>query len=86
MNRPKLIFYSFLISLFLISCDPDEIIDKLTDAVCDVSINQINDDYDDLVLEVQNNANLSEEEKTTRINELNNERAKEVAEIEEDCG
>lgn len=59
--------------------------DVVEDKVCDVAIDQLEDEYKEWILEIENDTTLSDEEKEDRINELNNEKNLEIKELRDNC-
>lgn len=59
--------------------------DVVEEKICDVAIKQVEDEYEEWILEVQNDTNLSDEEIEEEIRTLNEELQAEIKELRDDC-
>lgn len=59
--------------------------DVVEEKICDVAIKQVEDEYEEWILEVQNDTNLSDEEIEEEIRILNEELQAEIKELRDDC-
>ena len=55
------------------------------DKICDVAIKELEKDYNEWIMEIENSTTLSDSEKEEQINELNAEKSIEIKELKEDC-
>ena len=68
-----------LLLFMSLSCDVVE------EKICDVAIKQVEDEYEEWILEVRNDTSLSDEEIEEEIRLLNEELQEEIKELKDDC-
>ena len=83
MKKIKILFFVILLSCFSASCG--DIIDEAFNKVCEISIKQVREDYTDLIQEVRDDPNLTQEQKNDQIAILEDQRDEEIQEIKDDC-
>ena len=83
MKKIKTLFFIVLFSFSLVSCAG--VIEEVFDKVCQVSINAVKKEYTELINDVKNNSNLTEEEKRDEITRLQVERDQNIEDIKVNC-
>ena len=85
MKKFKILFFVVLFSLSfsLVSCG--DVIDQVIDKVCQVSINAVKKEYTELINNVKNDPNLTDEQKREEIARLETERDVNIEDIKVNC-
>ena len=83
MKKFKIVSFVILLSCFSISCEG--IIDEAINKVCEIGIKQVKEDYADLIKNVKNDPDLTQEEKDVQIVTLEDQRDEEIQEIKDEC-
>ena len=83
MKINRFLVLAVLLLFFLNSCE--DIVDGIVDKVCDVGVKEIRDDYNGQISQIQNNPDLSQQEKEDQIEALTIERDDEVELFKSDC-
>ena len=79
MKKIKFLIITLIFSFATYSCSVIE------DKICDVAIKEVNKEYDDWISELQNDEELSTEDKAQQIAVLNSEREEEISELKAEC-
>ena len=85
MNLLKKIASILILTFFCLSCDVEKLVSKFTDEACAELIEDLYEEYDNYILATLSNENLSEEEKSTLIEDYEDARDEEIQEVEDTC-
>ena len=83
MKNYKFFVVTIMLLIFLTSCG--DIVDELVVKVCEVGIEEIRDDYNGQISQIQNDPDLSQEEKDNQIEFLTTERDEEIQLFQSEC-
>lgn len=83
MKKFKFVVLTVIISFFLSSCS--DLVDEVVSKVCEVGVKEIRDEYNIQIDQIQNDPDLSQQEKDDQIATLTNQRNEDIQVFESEC-